>query len=67
MLNENHVLHVLKHAQTEHLLSPPPRMFKDFIDLSILKDAQPGFFSQSVGSVGTNIAALAVQLHMCSD
>ncbi len=24
-------------------------MFKDFIDLTILKDAQPGFFSQSVG------------------
>ncbi len=23
-------------------------MFKDFIDLSVLKDAQPGFFSQSV-------------------
>ena len=25
-------------------------MFKDFIDLSVLKDAQPGFSSQSVGT-----------------
>ena len=24
-------------------------MFKDFFDLSVLKDAQPGFSSQSVG------------------
>ncbi len=41
-------LGVKKHVQTEHLLSPPPRMFKDLIDLSILKDAKPGFLSQSV-------------------
>ena len=26
----------------------PSKMFKDFIYLSVLKDAQPGFFSQSV-------------------
>ncbi len=41
-------LGIQKHVQIEHLLAPPPRMLKDFIDLSILKDAQPGFFSQSV-------------------
>ncbi len=41
-------LGISKHVQTEHLLSPPHRMFKHFIDLSLLKDAQPGFFSQGV-------------------
>ena len=30
-------------------------MFKDFIDLSILKDAQPGFFSQSVETVCSDL------------
>ena len=29
-------------------LSLPPKMFKDFIDLRVLKDAQPGFSSQGV-------------------
>ncbi len=30
-------------------------MFKDFIDLSVLKDAQPEFFSQSVAHVGEEL------------
>ncbi len=29
-------LGIYKHVQTEHLLSHPSRMYKDFIDLSIL-------------------------------
>ena len=36
------------HFKTERLLSLPHGMFKDSIDLSILKDAQPGFSSQIV-------------------
>ncbi len=43
-------LGIEKHFQTERLLSLAHGMFKDFIDLSILEDTQPGFSSQSVAS-----------------
>ncbi len=40
-------LGVKKHFQTERLLSLLYGIFKDFIDLSMLKDAKPGFSSQN--------------------
>ena len=48
MVNGNHALYVFKYFQTERLLSLPHAMYQDFIDLTVSKDAQAGFSSQSV-------------------
>ncbi len=60
MLNENHVLYVFKLSIFYH----PPGMFKDFIDSSFLKDAQPGLFSQSVAAV-VAVRAIFFTKQMC--